>query len=72
MKNQHVDPAEALQIALDLETKQAFGMHWATFILTDENIKEPRTLLAQEVVSANLAPEFFRAPTPGVVLNLKP
>lgn len=72
MKNQHVDPAEALQIALDLETKQAFGMHWATFILTDENIKEPRILLAQEVASANLAPEFFRAPTPGVVLNLKP
>ncbi|MCO4837087.1 MAG: MBL fold metallo-hydrolase [Oceanospirillaceae bacterium] len=72
MKNQHVDPAEAVQIALDLETKQAFGMHWGTFVLTDENIKEPKAMLAEELVKRNLDASFFRAPKPGEVLRLKP
>ena len=72
MRNQHADPAEAVQIALDLETKKAFGMHWGTFILTDENISEPPVMLAEELVKRDLEPRFFTAPKPGEVLTLKP
>ena len=47
MKNQHVNPAEAVQVALDLQVPKAFGMHWGTFILTDEPVIEPRVALAE-------------------------
>lgn len=70
MKNQHVNPAEAVQIALDLQTTRSFGMHWGTFVLTDESIKEPRTMLAQVLEERNLAPDFFIAPAPGAILSL--
>lgn len=59
MKNQHVDPDEAVQIALDLQVTRSFGMHWGTFVLTDEPIKEPRAMLAQALKDRNLAPEFL-------------
>ena len=45
-------------------------MHWGTFVLTDEPIKEPRAMLAQALKDRNLAPEFFIAPKPGAILHL--
>ena len=41
MKTHHVNPSEAIQIAIDLESEKNFGMHWGTFQLTDEEILEP-------------------------------
>ncbi len=70
MRNQHVDPAEAIQVALDLQTSKAFGMHWGTFILTDEAIEEPRAALLQELEKRKLANDFFIAPTPGAIIPL--
>jgi L-ascorbate metabolism protein UlaG (beta-lactamase superfamily) len=70
MKNQHVNPAEAVQIALDLQTTRSFGMHWGTFVLTDEPIIEPRTMLGQVLKERNLAPDFFIAPAPGAILSI--
>lgn len=70
MKNQHVNPAEAVQIALDLQVKRSFGMHWGTFMLTDEPIEEPRARLVQALKERNLAPNFFIAPAPGAILSL--
>ncbi len=72
MKNQHVDPAEAVQIALDLQVKRSFGMHWGTFILTDESVNEPRLMLAKALRERGLLPDFFIAPTPGAIINLDP
>ena len=70
MKNQHVNPAEAVRIALDLQTTRSFGMHWGTFVLTDEPIIEPRTMLGQVLKERNLAPDFFIAPAPGAILSI--
>ena len=70
MKNQHVNPAEAVQVALDLQVPRSFGMHWGTFILTDEAIEEPRMALAQELVDRELPADFFVAPIPGAILTL--
>ncbi|MDG1475338.1 MAG: MBL fold metallo-hydrolase, partial [Porticoccaceae bacterium] len=71
MKNQHVDPAEAVQIALDLQVPKSFGMHWGTFILTDEPIKEPREKLAEVLLEQGLQDDFFIAPVPGEIIWLQ-
>lgn len=46
MKPQHVNPAEALQIHQDLETKRSYAMHWGTYQLAAESIEETRQDIA--------------------------
>ena len=41
MSAQHIDPAEAVQIHLDLAAERSIGIHWGTFALTDEALDEP-------------------------------
>jgi L-ascorbate metabolism protein UlaG (beta-lactamase superfamily) len=36
MRHEHLDPADAVMAFLDLGAKQAFGVHWGTFQLGDE------------------------------------
>ena len=69
MKTNHVNPPEAIQVALDLESKRNFGMHWGTFQLTDEEIMEPPELLKQSLKELGLSEEFFRVLTPGEVVE---
>lgn len=45
MNTQHTDPAEALQIAVDVGAQHLLGIHWGTFPLTDEPWDEPLKLL---------------------------
>jgi N-acyl-phosphatidylethanolamine-hydrolysing phospholipase D len=70
MKDSHVNPEEAVQIALDLKTSHSFGMHWGTFTLTDEPVLEPPVRLERALVDQNLEPDFFRSPKPGEILQL--
>ena len=69
MKTNHVNPPEAIQVALDLESKRNFGMHWGTFQLTDEAIMEPPELLKQSLKELGLSEEFFRVLKPGEVVE---
>jgi L-ascorbate metabolism protein UlaG (beta-lactamase superfamily) len=70
MKDSHVNPEEAVQIALDLQTPHSFGMHWGTFTLTDEPVLEPPARLKAALKEQNLAPDFFISPMPGQILQL--
>jgi N-acyl-phosphatidylethanolamine-hydrolysing phospholipase D len=59
MSSQHVNPAEAVQIHLDLGAKRSVGVHWGTFELTDESLDTPPLALADARVAKGLAEEQF-------------
>ena len=69
MSDSHVNPEEAVQIMLDLEAEKGFGMHWATFTLTDENTIEPKIRL--ENATMKLDNLDFTSLVPGDVINLE-
>jgi L-ascorbate metabolism protein UlaG (beta-lactamase superfamily) len=68
MKDQHVDPFEAVRIFQMVGARQAVAIHWGVFQLTDEPRDEPPRLLAQALAEAGVAAERFPAPEPGTAL----
>jgi N-acyl-phosphatidylethanolamine-hydrolysing phospholipase D len=69
MSQQHVDPAEAVQIHLDLGAKRSIGMRWGTFEPTDESLDQPPIALA---AARGLAEEAFSTLAIGETLRLPP
>ncbi len=60
MKDMHCSPEEAVQIHLDVGSRQSVGMHWGTFLdLTDEPMEEPPERLKKAVEAKNLDPQCF-------------
>ncbi len=65
MQGVHVDPYDAVQIHCDLQAKQSIGMHWGTFVLTDEPMDEPPRKLADALAKKGLPPDCFSVMTHG-------
>ncbi|XP_033102247.1 N-acyl-phosphatidylethanolamine-hydrolyzing phospholipase D-like [Anneissia japonica] len=59
MKPQHVNPEESVKIHQDVESKKSVGIHWGTFLLTNENYMEPKTKLEEEIIKQGLTIEDF-------------
>ncbi|OYT90625.1 MAG: MBL fold metallo-hydrolase [Burkholderiales bacterium PBB3] len=70
MKEQHVNPAEAVQIHLDLKAKRSIGVHWGTFDLTDESLDQPPKDLAAARAANGLVAQDFDVMAIGQTLKL--
>ena len=69
MKFSHVNPEEALQIHKDIKSERSFGIHWATFKLTQEFYLEPKTRTVELVKSAGMDPKEFQVLDIGGLIN---
>tara|TARA_B100001113_G_scaffold102987_2_gene83379 strand:- start:597 stop:1619 length:1023 start_codon:yes stop_codon:yes gene_type:complete len=70
MKDSHLNPSEAIQTAIDLNAGKAIGMHWGTFTLTDEPVKDPPRILNLELQNRGLD-NLFIIPKPGEIISLE-
>ncbi len=59
MKEQHVDPSEAVRMHRDLRATRSLGIHWGTFELTDEALDEPPRALARALDRAAVSSDQF-------------
>ena len=60
MQSVHMNPAEAVQAHLDLESPESVGMHFGTFQLTTEGIDEPLRALEEACRARNIPASVFR------------
>ena len=70
MAQQHVEPAEAVRIHLELGAKRSIGMHWGTFQLTDEALDQPPLDLAAARTARGLPEDAFSTMAVGQTLRL--
>jgi N-acyl-phosphatidylethanolamine-hydrolysing phospholipase D len=66
----HLNPADAVQVHLDVRSRLSVACHWGTFRLADEPLEEPPTLLAQELAQAHVDPAKFLAIHPGDAIEV--
>ncbi|MDE1149786.1 MAG: MBL fold metallo-hydrolase [Azospirillaceae bacterium] len=67
MKDQHVDPDQALRIMADCGAHQALGVHWGSFNLSDEERLAPKQELAAALAQRGVPADRFIAVAPGEV-----
>ena len=70
MQSQHMDPADAVRAYSALGAARFIAMHWGTFKLTDEDLREPPELLRQTWEREQLAPASLAIPAIGETLLL--
>ena len=70
MRDQHMNPAEAVQALVDCGAERALASHYGTFQLTDEAIDAPPLALADALRLAGIPTERFRVLRPGQVWQL--
>ncbi|HEX4048878.1 MAG TPA: MBL fold metallo-hydrolase, partial [Elusimicrobiota bacterium] len=70
MKDQHVNPDEAVRAHLDLGSRLSVGMHFGTFHLTDEGIDDPVKALAESRLARGVPDSAFRPLHNGLTVRL--
>lgn len=61
MSSFHANPEDAVEMYLDVRARAAIGMHWGTFLLTDEPVEEPPQRLAAAAAARGLGARDFVA-----------
>jgi L-ascorbate metabolism protein UlaG (beta-lactamase superfamily) len=70
MKDQHMNPSDAVKALADCGADLALAHHHGTFQLTDEAIDAPERELYAALEEAQMAREKFRVLKPGQVVEL--
>jgi L-ascorbate metabolism protein UlaG (beta-lactamase superfamily) len=70
MRDQHMNPDEAVQAFADSGAELALGHHYGTFQLTDEAIDAPLVALTAALAAAEIPPARFRTLRPGQVWDM--
>jgi L-ascorbate metabolism protein UlaG (beta-lactamase superfamily) len=70
MQDVHMNPAEAVQAHLDLESKHSIAMHFGTFQLTPEAIDAPPAELRRALHERGVDETTFDVPAPGATQHL--
>ncbi|KAI8386966.1 beta-lactamase superfamily domain-containing protein [Blakeslea trispora] len=59
MSNFHCSPEDAVDLHRDIKSKKSMGIHWGTFVLTDEPVEEPPQRLKAALDKRGLDPNEF-------------
>jgi L-ascorbate metabolism protein UlaG (beta-lactamase superfamily) len=70
MRDQHMNPSDAVKALADCGARQALAHHHGTFQLTDEAIDAPVTALHAALDEAKIPRERFVALKPGQVMEI--
>ena len=70
MKDQHMNPSDAVKALADCGAQEALAHHHGTFQLTDEAIDAPVMALDEALKQAKIPPERFAALKPGQVYEI--
>ena len=70
MKDQHMNPAEAVDAFRLCGARQAIGHHWGTFHLADEGYDEPLRDLATALERAGVPSQSFATLLPGSAVDV--
>jgi L-ascorbate metabolism protein UlaG (beta-lactamase superfamily) len=70
MRDQHMNPDDAVQALKFCGAKRAVGHHWGTFKLTSEAVDAPKRDLATALATHGVAADRFVALHPGDVVTL--
>ena len=70
MGSVHIDPAQAVDVHLEVRAQQSLPIHWGTFQLTIEPLLEPAQLLVEEMQRRGLPAAQFRPVNIGETLVL--
>jgi L-ascorbate metabolism protein UlaG (beta-lactamase superfamily) len=70
MRDQHMNPSDAVKALADCGAEQALAHHHGTFQLTDEAIDAPAEALGVALDEANIPRERFVALKPGQVVEI--
>jgi L-ascorbate metabolism protein UlaG (beta-lactamase superfamily) len=71
MREQHMEPDDAVRAHLDLEATLSVGTHFGCFQLTDEGFDDPANELATALARRSVPAEQFRVPEVGETLRVR-
>lgn len=71
MREQHLNPDDAVLAHIDLKSKQSIGMHFGTFQLTDEGIDDPANDLIKSLEKNKIPNQSFVIPQNGQSIEVE-
>jgi L-ascorbate metabolism protein UlaG (beta-lactamase superfamily) len=66
MRDNHMNPEEAVAVMRELRARQALGHHWGTFQITNEEVERPVEALDTALKAAGIPQERFVPLRPGL------